>query len=535
LILATLVEQFLETHLNYHPVDASFMGFDSYNHLLPPADSEVVARELSLLKRLQRDAETLEVGNTAAERIETKVLQGQLKHAIAELEQRPRYHNPSCYTGEAAFGIISLLLNDSLIDVDVLRQRLETVPRFFQEGQMHLSDKAVPRPWVFRAGQEARAFIRLLNEGVQKHPLWRDVLQASVETATEAVKIFIRQLENHDTADPACGEAYLTLLMRDVHHLPFSPREAEGIALEDYERTLQELVSLAKQQDASKSWQEQLAALERHHPSLEDVIPTYERFHQQAMKMANDADLLSPANNYGLTFKNLPTWAKDVAGDLYFLFYRSPALARPSSGSVYWVFPPGDSLETYLRAQNFSTIKITHAVHHGSIGHHTQNAFARASEVRLGQLAGTDCASGIAFLSGGTMIEGWACYAQDLLLETEGFYEPQEQLVLKHAELRNAAMCLADLRLHLGIWTLAQMQEFYESIGVSKARAASESTRNSIYPATRLMYWLGTKAIKALRSELGWAARPFHDTLLSFGSVPVYLMAEEMRLQTEPK
>jgi len=89
-------------------------------------------------------------------------------------------------------------------------------------------------------------------------------------------------------------------------------------------------------------------------------------------------------------------------------------------------------------------------------------------------------------LSGGTMIEGWACYVQDLMNEVESFYTPAERLALKHAELRNAAMCVADIRLHRGRWGLEEMRTFYrEAVGIAGGRVWSETTRNhlSSYPA----------------------------------------------------
>jgi uncharacterized protein (DUF885 family) len=286
---------------------------------------------------------------------------------------------------------------------------------------------------------------------------------------------------------------------------------------------------MAAQLDPRQGWRTQLSALERDHPTLENVIPTYERWNDRALEMADAAGLVTPAREYGLEFRALPDWAREVAGALYFLFYRSPALGRPSHGSAYWVFPPGQDVSAYLRAQNTAAIKITHVVHHGSIGHHTQNARARTSRLRLGQLAGTDCASGIAMLSGGTMIEGWACYVQDLMLEAEGFYTPLERVLLKQYELRNAAMCLGDIRLHRGAWSLEQMRAFYsDEVGVAPGRLWSETARNSIYPATRLMYWLGTREIKRRRLELGGNPRAFHDALLSFGSVPAYWVADEL-------
>ena len=229
----------------------------------------------------------------------------------------------------------------------------------------------------------------------------------------------------------------------------------------------------------------------------------------------------------------MPEWAREAAGALYFLFYRSPPAEHPGDGSRYWIFPPGADTAAYLRGQNVPFIKAVHAVHHGSIGHHTQNARARQAASRLARLGGTDCASGIAFLSAGTLVEGWACYAEDLLLETPGFYTPEEELLLKQFEFRNAACCLADIRLHTGQWTLEQMRAFYrDEVGFAPGRVWAETTRNSIYPATRLMYWLGTQVIKELRAELGLAPQVFHDQLLSYGCAPITLIADEMRRQS---
>ncbi len=529
--LQALTAKFLEHHLEYHPVNASFMGLDGHDHRLPPADADAPERELSALRNLEREIAPLEPGLNSAERLEFKMLRAQIRVAIHDLELRPRFFNPTWYTGESAFGLISLLLpSDPPRAVDDLRQRLENMPEFLASGQKWLEGHAVPEDWIARGKLEAAALIRLLEQGLKLHPLWNSNLEPATLKAAGAAQMFAASLELHDDSDPACGEAQLGFLMREAHGLPFSPIDAENLALEGFENAQADLQRMAAKLNPTRDWKTQLKTLELEHPSLDDVIPTYDKLHAQTLGLADSNGLVTSAKNYGLQFQSLPAWARAVAGDLYFLFYRSPAAGRASSGSPYWVFPPGADLNVYLRSQNTATIKITHVVHHGSIGHHTQNTLARASSLKLGQVAGTDCASGIAMLSGGTMIEGWACYVQDLMLEVEDFYTPQEKMLLKQFEMRNAAMCLADIRLHRGVWNLDQMRAFYrDQVDVPPARLWAETTRNSIYPATRLMYWLGTRAIKSLRRELNWKARDFHDRLLSFGSVPVAWVAEELR------
>ncbi len=74
------------------------------------------------------------------------------------------------------------------------------------------------------------------------------------------------------------------------------------------------------------------------------------------------------------------------------------------------------------------------------------------------------------------------------------------------------------------------MRAFYvDEAGFPAARVWSETTRNSLLPATRLMYWLGVLQIRALRREFGGSARAFHDELLSHGHAPISWIADEMR------
>ena len=136
------------------------------------------------------------------------------------------------------------------------------------------------------------------------------------------------------------------------------------------------------------------------------------------------------------------------------------------------------------------------------------------------------------------MAEGWACYATNLMDEF-GFLTPLEHYSQIHSRLRMAARALVDVRLHHGAISLDQAAAFYqERVGMAPATARAEAVKNSMFPGTALMYLIGTDAIRQLRR--GMAARPgfelraFHDLLLSYGSVPVALIAESMRRDSPP-
>ena len=126
----------------------------------------------------------------------------------------------------------------------------------------------------------------------------------------------------------------------------------------------------------------------------------------------------------------IPVHTRDAAPFLYYLHYRSPAPFDRLPIHDYVVTPIDDDLDDgeqqrRLRATNTSVITLNHVVHHGAIGHHVQNHFAYHGASAIGRVAAVDCASRIGMFLGGTMAEGWACYATDLMDEC-GFLTPEE-------------------------------------------------------------------------------------------------------------
>jgi uncharacterized protein (DUF885 family) len=163
-----------------------------------------------------------------------------------------------------------------------------------------------------------------------------------------------------------------------------------------------------------------------------------------------------------------------------------------------------------------------------------QNWHALRAASRVGRIAAVDCASRIAMLCGGTMAEGWACYATDLVAEHGGL-TPLEAYAERHARVRMACRTVVDVELHRGRMSLDEASAFYRKhAGMSEAAARGEAVKNSMFPGGAVMYLSGTDAIHALRERVaaregsGFDLARFHDAFLSHGSVPVALVAEAM-------
>jgi uncharacterized protein (DUF885 family) len=224
---------------------------------------------------------------------------------------------------------------------------------------------------------------------------------------------------------------------------------------------------------------------------------------------------------------------------LYFLFYRAPAAFDRIPIVDYLVTPvdaemPPEERTRRLRATHDGVIKLNHVIHHGGLGHHVQNWYAyHVAPSRIGRIAAVDCANRIALFCGGTMAEGWSCYAVDVMEEI-GFLTPLERVAQAHTRLRIAIRAIVDVRLHMGAWTLEQATACYrDRAGMSPDAARAEAVKNTLFPGTALMYLTGTEQIHRLRAEMvtrgGMSLRAFHERFLSFGSIPVALIAHAMR------
>ena len=157
---------------------------------------------------------------------------------------------------------------------------------------------------------------------------------------------------------------------------------------------------------------------------------------------------------------------------------------------------PRDEQLRRLRATNTSVIKLNHVVHHGAIGHHVQNYYAYRGASEIGRVAAVDCANRIGMFLGGTMAEGWACYATDVM-DDVGFFTPEESVAQQHTRARLLARAVVDIGLHTGTLSFDDAVALYrDRVGMSPDAARGEACKNSMFPGTALMYWLGTEGLQ---------------------------------------
>ncbi len=179
----------------------------------------------------------------------------------------------------------------------------------------------------------------------------------------------------------------------------------------------------------------------------------------------------------------------------------------------------GQQTESFLREyNNRSMYELT--IHEAVPGHYVQiwHANQHPSTLR-------------AVLSSGTFIEGWACYAQDVMIEAgHGGDDPLRRLVNLKWALRVITNAILDQGVHVEGWNEeATMRFMLEEAFQEEREAAGKWTRARLSSTQLATYYVGWRGHHDLRAEASalWGdefdLKTYHDRVLSFGSPPVRL------------
>ena len=590
----TAIDDFFTHYYARRPVNATFTGVHAYDDQLPDWSLDGMAALDDEMRSLGSalESEYPAPGSAAALRSNPDLLDAELARAFLEVQRAenasmhgPR-GNPALWTGEAVFSIVSLMIRDFApleYRFDRAAARSERIagflgrhdrpkgvivePEFGTVGAFEANAPGervstldphtpIPAAWAEKAKRDCEGARILLNAAMRhwiapatipdaKRRRLYDALPDGI-TAFRAFAARFEMLEraaasigeSREAPESAmsCGPDLYDLYLTRGHFCTRSRADLLADAKDRFEAARSELDLLAR--SVSGSWADAQMQLAADRPTRSEYFDAFEKTWTQCRDLAEQANVVTWPDNWPIRYTTYPVWTAEAASHLYYLHYRSPAPFHEYTTYDYVVpaLPSdADAADKHLRVWNHSTIKLNHVVHHGAIGHHVQNWYAyHQQRSRVGKVAAVDCANRIGMFLGGTMAEGWACYATDLMEEL-GFLTPLERVSQQHTRVRMLARAIVDIELHQGTMSFQQAVHFYvENVGMSGDAARAEAVKNSMYPCTAIMYWLGTQGIHDLRAEMKrregplFSLRRFHGELLGYGSIPVPLLSRMM-------
>lgn len=130
--------------------------------------------------------------------------------------------------------------------------------------------------------------------------------------------------------------------------------------------------------------------------------------------------------------------------------------------------------------------------------------------------------------------EGWASYAEFLLVDSGYIDSPMEALVDYKRRLWRSARCQVDVGLTTGKINLENAIHLLKVCGFSSEEAHRQVDRFRLNPGYQLCYSLGSNEFKQLRVSCGrhMDETRFHTFLMEGGELPFHLIEKRLAAST---
>lgn len=524
----TASRRIIDDYLRHDPIKATLAGLHDHDDRLPDLTAAGF-HEKDL--RAKAYLATLERYDTAAlstdDRIDHALLVSRFLTDVREyIDLASHRHDPSLYANVAIMGIYSLLMHEfAPIEqrLPSIFARLRGVPQIVAAAKANLERS--PAIWNEIAREEAEGGIAFFRAEIG--PLRdRDArLGVALESAVEAFEDFAAFLggdyASRDGESFAIGRELFDFKLREEHLLPYDSRSLLAFGERAVSETVGALERTAKRIDPSKPWTQLVETLRTDHPGEPALLDEYKRGVDDARRFVIEHELATMPAGEELDVVETPIFLRPTVP---YAAYQPPGPFDARQTGLYYVTPVNARLSAADRAEqmlghNRHAMLLTN-VHEAYPGHHLQLIAAN----RIGSLTRK-------LFENTVLIEGWALYCEQLVLDEGMTDDPRTRLFQLKDQLWRACRVVIDVKLHTGGMTFDEAVEMLVGVArLERPNAIGEVRRYTQSPTQPMSYLTGKQQIMELRererARLGvrFDLRTFHDRLLSYGSIPVSLI-----------
>jgi uncharacterized protein (DUF885 family) len=550
-----IAKRYLAEMLPLTPVQATALGEHRYDANLDDVSPDGQARRVGLARQLLAQLQTLDISQlTRAHQVDSRLLKNELEYEIWAVEQLKEWRwNPLLYTELAGNSVYSLMARDFAplpTRLSHVSARLSELPRLLLQVRESLDPALVPRVHAETAVKQNNGVLSLIDELVvpqlgtlpeaQQAELKEAIAHARTAVAQHQIWLE-KKLLPAANGDFRLGATLYEAKLRFALDSPLSRQEIRARAEAEIKRVRSEMYDTARAVLAGRSDAPPLpvmpnadeqqsvivAALElayEQRPARARVFATVQHSFEETRKFVRAHDLTTLYDD-PLDIIVMPEYQRGVA----LAYCDSPGPLDKGQKTFFAVSPIPDDwsevqVNSYLREYNTRSIYDL-TIHEAMPGHYVQLMHANRYDSPLR-----------AVLASGSFIEGWAVYAEGMMVE-EGFlnHDPSMHLIQLKWYLRSVGNALLDQQVHVdGLSRDEAMRFMTHDLFQEEREAAGKWVRVQLTAAQLPTYFVGTQEHMALREEAkqAWGKdftlKRYHDAVLSYGSPPVRYVRELM-------
>ncbi len=500
-----------------------------YYDRLDSLDSQVIDAVVAKLNAFKDEFSGLidQVDNFE-DRIDLELLQANAAGILIELEQNHSWqYNPLLYLKIAFIGLDHALnkpAESRAACLDRLSSRLAAIPGVLRQATENIN--SIPQTY-HQASRSMLVDCRQYLDQVGGDLLTAipgktaEMLSTQLDTAAAALKALDAHLSSV-SVEPDRRFATTTLNQTLRNHF-LNLRDVDDIyllAVEDWQKNLEQLEKLQLNIDPAATWQEMYHNYLPPEIGDDDTLSLYTReigqlrhfFRRQGF---NPAELNRPVE-----VSETPSYLKSVRGAASF----AAAFTSDDREKSYFYITthlPGTSTDqagSLLKKRFHREFKMLTA-HETIPGHH----FLDSIRCRLRNPVRRQIESPLFY-------EGWASYAEFLLVDGGYVHRPMDMLVDYKRRLWRSARCQVDVGLTTGKINVHDATGLLKICGFSTEESQRQIDRFRLNPGYQLCYSLGCHEFKQLKASCGrqMSETDFHTFVLEGGELPFHLIKERL-------
>ena len=531
--LPHFVDEYLAWLHEAHPTNATFDGVHLHDDLLEDLGRPAIDAQVRDLGGFARRLAAIDPARlTDVERLERPALDANIRARLFELEAvRSWERNPQCYGDLLSTSLAGQILFDYAPLPERARRvlsKLRQVPRLMQAARDNIKDP----PGIFiKVGLESlRGALRFIEDDLPRalgalddlHVLG-DLADASTE-ASHAIGAYVAHLEN-DVAPRArgpfrLGRERLQQKLQLEEGISLDADRLLAIAERELHATQEEFRRVASRVDAKDpfgAW----ARAKSEHPAAGQVVATAQEQLDELKTFIQRQDLVTLPDKADVRVAPTPRFYRWTFASMW---TPGPFETRPLRAYYYitdadpaW---PTDRQEEHLRDFNYGALWSI-SIHEVFPGHflHYQHLRQVLAPLRKSIL-----------FSSTAMVEGWAHYAEQMMMEA-GFrrQDPSIRLGQLAESLIRLCRAIVGIRLHAEDLSVEQGVRFFRDEAYLEEGSARREAERGTFDPSYVLYSLGKLMVLKLRDDCKarqgdrFSLRVFHDSLLGNGTVPLWL------------
>ena len=552
---AALSQRWLDGYFAASPVSATQIGDHRHDAELDDLSADGRQRALAFAHSILAELDKIDAAKLSREnQVDVAILRNQLRSDIWSAETAQDWAwNPLVYSGIAGNALFTLMARDFAPLPDRLRAataRMEKLPALYAQMHANLDPARVPKIHAETAAKQNKGVFSIVDEQIAPHAnelpeAERQRLESAIANLRKAVDDNQNWLD-HELVPNAKGDFRIGAELYDAKlafslNSTLSRQDIRERAQKALVQTRTQMYAIARGVLKGKrhapalpehpSEQQQQAAIQAaldlayaEHPARDQVVATAQAQLARATDFVRSHDLVAMPDA-PVQVITMPEYARGVA----LAYCDSPGPLDKGLDTFYAVSPIPDDwtkkqVQSFLHEYNTRSIaELT--VHEAMPGHYLQlwHSNKYPSVLR-------------AVLGSGSFIEGWAVYAEQLMVE-QGFLDNDPLFELVHLKwnLRVISNALLDQGVHVDGMTRDEAMHLMTVTTFQEEREASAKwVRAQLTSAQLPTYFVGWQEHLDLNAEAkkrwgnDFTQRRYDDTVLSFGSPPVRYVRELM-------